>query len=107
PVPELSAAVRQALARMEELDRRRLELLASYLVTPECRHEFISRYFGRALDRHCGLCDNCLRAAQATVPDTRLRESRAGRWGAAGRVGVMADGSWLMVDGSGGVSHNH
>lgn len=64
---ELARVVRQ----MGEMDQKRLELLSSYLTTDQCRQEYVSLYFGRALPEGCGTCDNCLRAASGVVAETR------------------------------------
>jgi ATP-dependent DNA helicase RecQ len=57
--PEVEREVRAVLKRMEEMDGRRLELLARYLETRQCRQGFVGEYFGRKPPQECGVCDNC------------------------------------------------
>jgi ATP-dependent DNA helicase RecQ len=41
-------------------DSRRLDVLAQYASTPECRAAFLCGYFGEEVEGPCGLCDFCL-----------------------------------------------
>jgi ATP-dependent DNA helicase RecQ len=41
-------------------DSRRLDILAQYASTPECRASFLTGYFGEDIEGPCGLCDFCL-----------------------------------------------
>lgn len=76
-VKQLDRALAEALRRMAEMDQQRLELLYRYLVTPQCRQEFVSVYFGRPLPGGCGVCDCCLRAASGVVQEARGTRVRA------------------------------
>ncbi|MBI2843796.1 MAG: RecQ family ATP-dependent DNA helicase [Armatimonadetes bacterium] len=40
----------------------KIEKLAAYVKTKECRHGFISRYFGEEAVGNCQSCDNCIMA---------------------------------------------
>jgi len=65
----------QALRQMGEMDEQRLELLYRYLLSSQCRQEFVSLYFGRPLPGGCGVCDCCLRTVAVEAPI----EQKAGR----------------------------
>jgi ATP-dependent DNA helicase RecQ len=41
-------------------DSRRLDVLAQYASTQECRASFLAGYFGEDIEGRCGLCDFCL-----------------------------------------------
>jgi ATP-dependent DNA helicase RecQ len=70
-VPGFDLELARALKRMGEMDVRRLELLGKYLLTAQCRQEFVSLYFGRPLPEGCGVCDSCLRTASGIVAEGR------------------------------------
>lgn len=77
---QIEAEIRRVAEHAQHLDTRRLELLAHYLASQECRQGFVSRYFGLDLPQGCGVCDSCRLAgsrraapAAATVPD-RIKE---------------------------------
>ncbi len=56
------AGARELASRLETLrvqDARRLEALAEYAQSEECRSRFIRRYFGESDPPRCGVCDNC------------------------------------------------
>jgi superfamily II DNA helicase RecQ len=73
---DLERQVRDALQQMERMDAGRLELLARYLDTRECRQGIVSRYFGRELEQGCGVCDNCLAARDGSLRPAVVRETR-------------------------------
>ena len=59
---ELRSATRDFARRersRERYDEERLERLAEYVETHECRARFIRRYFGEADPPECGRCDRC------------------------------------------------
>ncbi len=75
-------------------DGRRLDSLASYFNSSECRAQFLSNYFGEDEGEPCGLCDICRGSparpasffAAHTLPSKpkRKKKSRRGR-GSRGR----------------------
>jgi ATP-dependent DNA helicase RecQ len=75
---DLLQEVNKVLRQMTEMDARRLQLLAAYLESGECRQGFVSRYFGRELPEGCGVCDKCRLAAQGQATD-RVAERRTDR----------------------------
>lgn len=59
---EIEARVRSLasqFATMRTQDSRRLETVAEYAHTPECRAVFLRMYFGEEHGPACGLCDIC------------------------------------------------
>lgn len=59
---ELRAGARDLAGRIETLareDTKRLEMVAEYAKTYECRSQFIRRYFGEDDPPRCGRCDRC------------------------------------------------
>lgn len=74
---QLERQLDPALRELGERDKRRLELLTTFLGSEECRQGFVSRYFGQELPEGCGACDNCLRpAASARVQDAPRPRAR-------------------------------
>ena len=62
PAPRIRAGARDLAARLETLrvqDARRLEAIAEYAESEECRSRFIRRYFGEPDPPECGICDRC------------------------------------------------
>lgn len=62
PPPQIAAGARDLAARLETLrvqDARRLEAIAEYAESEECRSRFIRRYFGEPDPPECGICDRC------------------------------------------------
>ncbi|HYD48938.1 MAG TPA: RecQ family zinc-binding domain-containing protein, partial [Terriglobales bacterium] len=62
---QLEAEVGALANRFETIrmqDGRRLDTMAEYAATTECRSIFLERYFGEEDVAPCGLCDNCRRA---------------------------------------------
>ncbi|MCF8237112.1 MAG: RecQ family ATP-dependent DNA helicase [Saprospiraceae bacterium] len=45
----------------------RLEAIASYLDSGQCRQQMILHYFGESSEEECGLCDHCLSSQGKTV----------------------------------------
>ena len=61
---QIRAGVRDLASRLEVRriqDAHRLESIAEYAETEECRSVFIRRYFGERRPPRCGICDNCRR----------------------------------------------
>jgi RecQ family ATP-dependent DNA helicase len=58
-VPDVEIQVQKLLREMEEGDEARLARLDEYVRTQQCRHQFLSGYFGHPLQQGCGVCDNC------------------------------------------------
>jgi ATP-dependent DNA helicase RecQ len=62
PANRVESDVRRLARRSETLrtqDAHRLDLVASYAQSRECRAVFLRRYFGEEAGRPCGLCDMC------------------------------------------------
>jgi ATP-dependent DNA helicase RecQ len=55
----LAEAVVEQAESHRSLERSRVEMMRAYAETGRCRMEFLVGYFGEALDRCCGRCDNC------------------------------------------------
>ena len=53
----------------KELRKRRLQQMREYVETPECRREFLLRYFGDDFTGPCENCDRC-EAAGVSLPRT-------------------------------------
>jgi ATP-dependent DNA helicase RecQ len=48
------------LARQHRsVERSRVEMMRRYAEMTDCRRRFLLRYFGEAVSRACGACDNC------------------------------------------------
>jgi ATP-dependent DNA helicase RecQ len=47
-------------ANLRTQDHRRLDRVAAYAASDECRAAFLQRYFGETGEEPCGLCDVCL-----------------------------------------------
>ncbi|HEY8375769.1 MAG TPA: RecQ family ATP-dependent DNA helicase [Nannocystis sp.] len=66
-------------------DARRLQAVAAYAATPECRSVFLRRWFGEDEPPRCGLCDRCRGAepepARSNRPIVRRRPNRRKRHG--------------------------
>ena len=54
-----------ALARVQQTARRRLDAMIQYCQTPDCLRAFILRYFGERAPERCGFCRNCLAPPRA------------------------------------------
>ncbi len=50
----------EALERVQQAARRRLQAMIAYCQTPDCLRGYILRYFGEEAPAHCGFCRNCL-----------------------------------------------
>jgi ATP-dependent DNA helicase RecQ len=62
PADEVEARSRSLAGQFETLrtqDGRRMDALAEYVLTPECRAILLRRYFGEADGEPCNLCDIC------------------------------------------------
>jgi ATP-dependent DNA helicase RecQ len=71
PANRVESDVRRLARQFETLrrqDAHRLDLVASYAQSQECRALFLRRYFGEEEGRACGLCDVCL--ARGPYPAT-------------------------------------
>ena len=60
PPPDSRQRVSAMLAELEAGQQGRLGELMAYATTADCRHGFISTYFGGRAIGHCRSCDNCL-----------------------------------------------
>jgi len=61
PLAEAEAAARAMdLARHHRsVERSRVEMMRHYAEMTDCRRRFLLQYFGEAVSRACGHCDNC------------------------------------------------
>ena len=50
----------EALARVQESARKRLDAMIRYCQTPDCLRRYVLRYFGEDGPENCGFCINCL-----------------------------------------------
>ena len=93
-IEEQTRALAGQFETLRTQDGRRLDSLASYFNSSECRAQFLSNYFGEDMGEPCGLCDICRGSparpasffAAHTLPNkpTRKKKSRGGR-GSRGR----------------------
>jgi superfamily II DNA/RNA helicase len=83
-------------------DSRRLDVLAQYASTPECRAAFLCGYFGEEVEGPCGLCDFCLSKPERSdgffapliaPKPPRGRGRQRGRRGSSARGGRGGDRS--------------
>jgi ATP-dependent DNA helicase RecQ len=58
-VEERSRALAGQFQTLRTQDGRRLDSLAEYALTPDCRAVFLRHYFGEEAGEGCGLCDVC------------------------------------------------
>jgi ATP-dependent DNA helicase RecQ len=65
--PAEAAARAMELARHHRsVERSRVEMMRHYAEMTDCRRRFLLQYFGEAVSRACGHCDNC-EAGRSTV----------------------------------------
>jgi RecQ zinc-binding len=97
PLEAFAAGSRDLVAKLKTFryeGERRLQAVANYAQSDECRSVFLRRYFGEEHPPRCGTCDRC-RASQvsarhlAPVREGRVRNAGAqrGRLRAAGKTG--------------------
>lgn len=83
----------------------RLQGMLRYVKTAMCRLRYLRNYFGETVDRNCGHCDNCRRAAlqkEAKGPLRRkksLSSSRSFRKGEMVRHPTFGEGEVMEVEG--------
>jgi ATP-dependent DNA helicase RecQ len=86
PLEAFAAGSRDLVSKLKTFryeGERRLQTVANYAQSNECRSVFLRRYFGEEHPPRCGTCDRC-RASQVVARQTApLRESRARKEGAA------------------------
>jgi ATP-dependent DNA helicase RecQ len=73
PAEAAELAVAQAAAR-ENIDTSRVEMARRYAETDGCRRQFLLGYFGEALGRPCGHCDNCVDGSAFEAADRPAAE---------------------------------
>ncbi|HEX5476020.1 MAG TPA: ATP-dependent DNA helicase RecQ [Vicinamibacterales bacterium] len=67
PLERIEAVVAEYTAR-QEADREKLERMALYGQSAQCRWKLLLDYFGEAGDfDRCGVCDNCLHPPEAAI----------------------------------------
>jgi ATP-dependent DNA helicase RecQ len=85
PIAAFAAGSRDLVAKLKTFryeGERRLQVVAHYAQSNECRSVFLRRYFGEEHPPRCGTCDRC-RANQALARHVApLREGRLGNEGA-------------------------
>jgi ATP-dependent DNA helicase RecQ len=90
-IEEQTRALAGQFETLRTQDGRRLDALASYFNTQECRAQFLSTYFGEESGDPCGLCDICRGSpsrpasffAAHTLPTKPKRKRKARRGGRA------------------------
>lgn len=65
---ELTIDMEQYLKRKQYYESR-IASFTDYIHTKRCRSELTGRYFGDALIKPCGICDNCLRQKRSPVSE--------------------------------------
>jgi ATP-dependent DNA helicase RecQ len=91
-VTEFRRGIKTLAGQLDTLQReddKRLQAVAEYANTTECRSVFLRRYFGEPDPPACGRCDRCRAAAKAEKVHERLAETTAAA--VAGELGE--DGS--------------
>src|SRR5690242_13866410 len=89
PLEAFAAGSRDLVAKLKTFryeGERRLQAVANYAQSNECRSVFLRRYFGEEHPPRCGTCDRC-RASQASARHLApVRESQRGRLRTAGKT---------------------
>jgi ATP-dependent DNA helicase RecQ len=83
--------------RYRVTDRTRIEMMARYLDTNQCRWRMILGYFGQPSDEDCGHCDNC-RAGRAETAPPRADDA-AFTLGQSVRHKTFGTGEVISIDG--------
>ncbi len=102
PAQEFEEQARALATRFVTLrtqDARRLDRIAEYALSRECRAVFLRRYFGEEDGTPCGLCDNCRGAGERPAtfyqpiarpePPRKKRRKRKKRKGGQGKAQVI------------------
>jgi len=88
PIAAFAAGSRDLVGKLKTFryeGERRLQAVANYAQSDECRSVFLRRYFGEEHPPRCGTCDRC-RASQGSARHVApLREGRLGNEGAPRR----------------------
>jgi RecQ helicase-like protein len=88
PIAAFAAGSRDLVGKLKTFrfeGERRLQAVANYAQSNECRSVFLRRYFGEEHPPRCGTCDRC-RASQGSARHVApLREGRLGNEGAPRR----------------------
>src|SRR5262249_44832746 len=89
PIGAFAAGSRDLVGKLKTFryeGERRLQAVANYAQSNECRSVFLRRYFGEEHPPPCGTCDRC-RASQGSARHVAapLREGRLGNEGAPRR----------------------
>jgi ATP-dependent DNA helicase RecQ len=80
PKPERAAELAVAEAeRHQTLQRSRTDMMRTLAETSGCRVQPLLAYFGEAMDRPCGHCDNCVEAAERVPAQRGMRRGGATR----------------------------
>src|SRR5262249_14678631 len=85
PLEVFAAHSRDLVAKLKTFryeGERRLQTVAKYAQSNECRSVFLRRYFGEDHPPRCGTCDRCRASQSAARGAASLRESRSRNEGA-------------------------
>ncbi len=56
---EALEAAAQLQEQHQQFERSRIEMMRGYAEVRDCRREYLLNYFGEAIEKPCGVCDNC------------------------------------------------
>jgi len=80
PLETFRAGTRDLVAKLKRFryeGERRLQAVADYAQSEECRSVFLRRYFGEEHPPRCGICDRCCAIHAAAAPAGPSRETHS------------------------------
>jgi ATP-dependent DNA helicase RecQ len=86
PLEAFAAGSRDLVAKLKTFryeGERRLQTVANYAQSNECRSVFLRRYFGEDHPPRCGTCDRCRASLSAARGAASLRQNRSRNEGAS------------------------
>lgn len=73
PADYLRFGLTEHLERKKEYQLRVQAMEKYVLLTPDCRSQYIGKYFGDINMKKCGICDNCLKQKSVVMSDEEFR----------------------------------